>query len=111
MDFAGVVTEICRETSYKLNDFYNKSFLQGGITLSQANALFDEIQKIKSKELETQAALQGIDLDKDSGKKKQEDLVFGNPEDYKDLSEEQKQELTDKMMNKFKNLGKVPGLG
>ncbi len=119
MDFQGVITEIIRETSYKIDDFYLKSFLQGGITLRQANTLFTEIQKIKSEEFKVQAALQGVDIDKDkaissptASSTKSPSMIFGDPNEYNSLSKDEAQNLTEKMMGKHKHwAGEKKGLG
>lgn len=55
------------------------------------------------------AALQGVDLDKQVNKapknKKdlQDNVIFGDPEDYKKMSEEERNKLTNQLMVKFKD--------
>ena len=106
MDFQGVVTEILRETSYRLDDFYRKTYLDGGITMEQANGLYEEIQKVKENEYKLQASMHGIEM-KD-GPVTQSDVdsqkvpLFGDPEAYKDMSEQEKENLTQKMLGKHK---------
>ena len=110
MDFRGVVTEIIRETSYRLEHFYIRSYLDGGLTYSQVSGLYDELQKCKDREFKIQAALHGVDLSKDSnaeGKKEsteptQSAMLFGDPEEYSHLSQKEKEDLTEKMMKKHK---------
>jgi hypothetical protein len=98
--------------SYRLEDFYQKSFKQGGLTAGQINVLYGNYIKQINSEFKFQAALQGIDLDK-TGKStsrvtpKQSSTnalpLFGSPEDYAHLSEEERQEMTQKMMGKHKS--------
>jgi len=67
--------------------------------------LYDEIQKLKHTEFKMQAALQGVDLSKEENQKsstKKPSLVFGDPTAYDDLSDKDKQELTDSMLSKHK---------
>lgn len=46
------------------------------------------------------AALQGIDLDKE--KKKEKAVMFPHPDTFKDLSDEEKQKKTEEMMQTHK---------
>lgn len=110
MEFPTIVTEIIRETSYKLDDFYRKSYLQGGITLSQVGALFSEIQKAKELDLRFQASLHGVEIKDDlkpqntqSDSKEPVIPLFGNPEAYENMSAQDREDLTSKMMNKHRS--------
>lgn len=54
-----------------------------------------------------QAALHGIDLDKETGekqvkKKATDGFKFGDPDSYKDMSQEEREALTQQMMAKHK---------
>ena len=65
--------------------------------------MFEYAQKKEMDAYRFQAALQGVDFDK--GVKKPDiksDMLFGSPEDYEGMSEEEKQAATDKMLVKFK---------
>jgi len=77
--------------------------------------LFDEIQKLKHAEFRMQAALQGVDLSKEDKKQestpKQPSLVFGDPTAYDNLSDKDKQELTNKMLRKHKAWAKGSTVG
>ena len=109
MEFEAIVTEIIRETSYRLDDFYNKTYLKGGITLSQVGGLFSEIQKAKAVEYRFQASIHGVEIKDDVIPQKQSDSkepvipLFGNPEAYENLSEQEREELTTTMMNKHQS--------
>jgi hypothetical protein len=75
--------------------------------------LFSNLQKIKQDDFKLQALLVGVDLDKETKKRPtknsqtiQEDPdipIFGDPEKYKEYSEEEKQKITDQMMQKHKS--------
>jgi len=52
-----------------------------------------------------QAALSGVDIDKEEKKRKEkESMLFRDPADYENLSPEEREQLTQKMMGKFKGL-------
>lgn len=110
MEFSTIVTEIIRETSYRLNDFYFKSYRNGGPTLAQVGALYDEIQKAKDIEYRFQASIHGVELKDDlksqtsqSDSKEPVVPLFGNPEAYKNMSDQEKEDLTSQMINKHKS--------
>ena len=53
-----------------------------------------------------EAAIHGMDLDKDAKGKPKESISFmkfGDPEEYKKLSKKEREELTQKMMAKHQN--------
>lgn len=71
-------------------------------------ALFANIQKSKKDELIFQAEIHGAKIkdtnnhsDADSGNKNVP--FFSDPKEYKDLSEGEKEKMTEKMQNKHKN--------
>ncbi len=58
----------------------------------------DDLTKLK-----IQAALAGVDIEKETKKKKEENIfLFKAPEEYANYTEEEKKELTKKMMGKHK---------
>lgn len=78
--------------------------------------MFSNIQKIKYDDFKLKALLVGVDLDKEGRKNsprktiqetpdnlEQDIPIFGDPEKYKKLPEEEKQKITDQMMNKHKS--------
>lgn len=72
--------------------------------------LFECYQSKQNRDYEFHAALQGIDLNKGKPKKRKDIQsadpavpLFGDPEDYLELSEEQKENLTNKMLGKHKS--------
>ncbi len=111
MEFSAIVTEIIRETSYRLDDFYNKTYCKGGPTLSQVGALYDEIQKAKEVEFRFQATIHGVEIkddlkpptQKQSDSKEPVVPLFGNPEAYVNLTDQEKEDLTSKMLNKHRS--------
>ena len=82
------------------------SFKQGGLTQGQIEILYEGYQKRKLADLKIQASLKGINLDeklenntpKTKTEIKKETFVFGDPEDYKNLTDEEKHNLTEEMM-------------
>lgn len=122
--------------AYRLEDFYYKSFREGGITLQQAHILFQHCQKREKDRLRFQGLLHGFDIDKESeekpdkpknkkqtsrefrkkfdeAQKKQSLPIFRDPSEYNNLSKEEKDKLTNKMMAQhkgwakgFKNIGR-----
>jgi hypothetical protein len=102
--------------SYRLEDVYRKSFKDGGLTILQIHALFEDTQKRKLKDWRFQCRIHGINPDgkQPSAPTSQGDTpLFGDPSEYEHLSEEQKQALTEKMMGKHKALtgGKLTAIG
>ncbi len=67
--------------------------------------------------MEFAAGIHGIKIDNKKKtkagekKKKSAGLMFGSPEDYADMSKEEKQELTNKMLGKFKSWAGEKGYG
>jgi len=102
---------------YKLWDFYNKRYYQGGLHIFQVQLMFEHAMERKNNEYRFFAALQGIDLDKelkkkgqktqsqtlDDQQKKQNLPLFRDPEEYKDMSQEERERLTQEMMSQHKN--------
>lgn len=70
--------------------------------MGQVNTLFEELQKIKQEEFRIQAALQGVDLSKDTQSPSSDNMMFKDPSEYDDLSEEERENLTQEMMSKHK---------
>ena len=74
----------------------------------QVVTLYKNMKKIEYDKFKLMASLHGVTLNDSpqSGNSKftkdPEVPLFGNPDDYANLSEEQKNSLTEKMMNKHK---------
>lgn len=91
---------------YKLDDFFRKSWLQGGLTIAQTFYLFDRHQDEKYRDHRFLAAIQGINLDKElkktpsqtPTKEQQGNFIFGDPTEYEKLTEDERVVLTSKMM-------------
>lgn len=77
--------------------------------MDQAGALYEEIQKAKDIEFRFQAAINGAELKDDVGSVKEQSgckasvPLFGDPEAYNQMSDQEKDSLTGKMMNKHKS--------
>lgn len=102
VSFSQVVAEIVKETSYKIIDFYEKSYLEGGPTLDQVIFLYEEIQNLKTREVELQAALHGVKFKKPlSNSPAVVDPnvpVFRDPAEYEKMTPEQRERETQKLM-------------
>ena len=100
--------------NYTLHDMYNTRFLDGGPTYKQVIALFNHAQDDRKGYYIFMGAIHGVDILKEESKtntkrkhiekdKQQQVLVFGDPETYKNLSDNEKQQLTEEMMKSHKN--------
>lgn len=70
--------------------------------------LFEDYQERQMQERRFQAAIHGINLDKEMKKqtmKKKEgsSFMFGDPKEYEKMSEEEKEKKTEEMMGKHKS--------
>lgn len=97
-----------------MDDFFRKSFCEGGITIKQFRALYEELQDIKYDEFKAQARMHGAEFkdDKKSTSTKHVDPevpLFGDPSEYDHMSEEERENLTKKMMGKHKTFVKQKG--
>ncbi len=83
--------------------------MDGGLPRSQFETLYTELCSIQNKEYQFLAAIQGVDINegKEETVTKEENLakvpLFGDPEDYSKLSEEEQNDLSQKMMNRHKS--------
>jgi hypothetical protein len=98
-----------RETSYRLEHIFNKSFLEGGITMLQLEALYEHIQEIKHREFSIQAAFHGVSIPSLKGDKPNRQAVenpkvpmFRDPKEYETMSEKERVEETQRMMDLHK---------
>lgn len=101
---------------YKLADFFNKRYYQGGLHVFQVQLMFEHSMERKHNENRFLAGLQGIDLDKEMKKKghrtqseslddqqqKQDLPLFKDPDEYDNMSQEERDKLTQQMMGKHK---------
>jgi len=98
---------------YTIADFFEKHYYQGGLSYSQIQAMFEHCTKERYNDYRFFAGIQGIDLDKHTGKqssqasldeqqKKQSLPLFRDPSYYDDLSAEEREKLTQEMMNKHR---------
>ena len=100
--------------SYRLPDFFTKTFLQGGITRNQLMFLFDSADKERYEDHRFMAAIQGIDIEADSNSEKgstpgsvdinleKESFAFRDPKDYEHLSEGERALMTTDMLEHWK---------
>lgn len=85
-----------------------KSFREGGITIKQFNALFEQLQKIEYDKFKIQAKMQGIEFKDDKNGAGMTDVdpavpLFKDPSEYEGMTEEERESLTQKMMGKHKS--------
>lgn len=98
--------------SYRLEDFYRKSFLQGGITTNQLFFLFKSADTEKYDYYKFLGALQGIDIEettKDQGQnerlptsKEEEAFLFQDPAVYEVMTAEEREAKNKEMMEHWK---------
>jgi len=107
------VTAVCETYGYRLEHFYQRSFKQGGVTLSQLTVLFKHAQKREADRLKFQAALHGAKVDaapetKPDLAKEKKPFMFGDPDDYAKMPMDVRKKLTEKMMGAHKRWGQNP---
>ena len=112
-----------RFPQYNLNHFYSLSFLEGGLTLDQAHILFKHsMEREADKEYNRMkfiANLIGADTgdekksknNLEEAEKQQELPVFRDPNEYDNMSEEERKKLTEQMMSKHKKWVNNENLG
>ena len=57
--------------------------------------MFEDSEKREFNKMKFNAAIHGVDIDK---KKNKKDLIFPHPDEFKDLSDEEKQKITKTQM-------------
>ena len=105
---------------YRLEHFYSYSFREGGLTLQQAHILFlHSMERESEKEYQrmkfianimganiddSESKNQNKDVQQDLDKKeKEQDLpLFRDPSEYDEMSNEEREKLTNQMMSKHK---------
>jgi hypothetical protein len=95
---------------YRLEDFYRKSWREGGLTMLQMHTLFEYASEEELKHIKFKAALAGVNLDGDKkteGVKKQSEPktngpLFKHPDEYAKMTEEEKKRETERMQQYFK---------
>ena len=108
VSFESVVTTVCEVYGYKLADIYQKAYKEGGLTQDQIGVLFEDYQERLYNRMVFEASLQGVNLNEATGKKPEGKVKtkavpeFQSPEEYKNMSKEEREELTRQMMGKHK---------
>ena len=106
-----MVSFVCRNYAYKLYDIYQLSWRKGGLTRSQLSQLYDDGQKQLYDDLILQAKLHGATFEGEEGEQvatqqarpKQEPL-FPDVKQYAHLPEKERKEITEKLMNRHKQV-------
>ncbi|MFW6121407.1 MAG: hypothetical protein ACOC80_10990 [Petrotogales bacterium] len=103
------ITCVLERYGYRIEDVFYKSFKDGGLTLSQIYVLFEETEKRRLEEFKLLGKLLGAEFKDDGSKNTQKSEsenkgvpLFGDPKQYENMTQEQKEELTKNMMNKHK---------
>jgi len=116
-----VATVMRTYPTYRLEDFYRKSFIQGGLTLDQVVFLFESYDSSRYDDQRFMAAIHGIDMDaaEEDGVKPtaqqpvskalpksttnvEKPFLFRDPADYANMSEDERAAETRKMMGFWK---------
>ena len=94
--------------SVKMVDF-RSHYKEGGITFPQIEFMYESCVKDKLQDYKIIGSLHGVDISGEGksvpsnqlppGVDKAEHFVFGAPEDYEHLSEQERDDLTKKMMS------------
>lgn len=100
-----IATVLRNYPAYRIEHFYQKSFLEGGVTYNQTIFLFKSADDEKFRDYKFQAGIHGVDIDADaeggdkpkSKQTNEETFLFKDPADYEGLSDEEKQRETDAM--------------
>jgi len=108
---------------YSIRHFYELGYKEGGLAFEQLESLYDYAMKFENEDKKFQAKIHGIDVDKESKKgttnhhdnhshsATQENVkedqqsplpVFGDPSKYSNMSQEERDRLTERMMSKHK---------
>ena len=108
---------------YTLAHFYKLSYRDGGLTMGQIITLHEHSAKRKNEYYKFLAAINGIDLDKENGNGNgngngnnelnipNNDMTFRDPSDYEHMSDQEKEELTKKMMGGHMRAIQTSGFG
>lgn len=107
------MTAVCETYGYRLEHFYQRSFKEGGVTFGQLLTLYEHAQKREIERYKFQAMMHGAEPKDDpppmiSSEKKDSPFMFGDPDDYKNMSPEGQKDLTDKMLSAHKLWAKKP---
>lgn len=95
--------------AYRIEDFYRKSYLEGGVTYTQVIKLYEYQMRDQEDQWKFHAAIHGIDLDakpeetEESGSAakptQDKQFLFKDPATYEGMSEEERTKETQKMMS------------
>ena len=109
------VAELIFSTNYTGDHFYKYHSFQGGLTKKQFDFLYDAYQSKLAREYEFQAALHGTSLKggkKQSKKEPQSDNtkvpLFSDPEEYTNISPEEREKMTQAMLGKHRSWAANP---
>ena len=94
-------------------DIFQKRWRDGGLTFSQLTVLYDHLQKQRTEEFKIQAKLHGVQIKGEEESKfttkdgKEVPLtLFKDQSEYADMTEEEKQRETERMMKSHKIFAK-----
>jgi len=107
------VTAVCETYDYRLEQFYQRSFKEGGVTFGQLLVLFEHAQKREGDRYKFQAMLHGTKTEDApepvvQSEIKASSFMFGDPDEYKNMPPEEQKDLTEKMMAAHKRWADNP---
>ena len=109
------VAELIFSTNYTVDHFYKYHSFQGGLTKKQFDFLYDAYQSKLAREYEFQAALHGTSLKGGKKQRKKEPQsdntkvpLFSDPEEYTNISPEEREKMTQAMLGKHRSWAANP---
>lgn len=107
--------------TYRIEDFYVKSYKEGGLTYQQFLFLHKAADDALYSQNRFIAAIHGVDIEADDNKKSPErkskatgpvgvsggsaPMMFGDPDQYSHLSDQERKEQTQKMLKHWRPFG------
>jgi hypothetical protein len=98
---------------YSFSHFFERHYYQGGLSYYQIQAMYEHCTRQKYNDYRFFASLQGVDLEKyknkqssqtslDEQQRKQDLPLFRSEEEYDKMDPEEREKLTQEMMQKHK---------
>ena len=103
--------------AYRIEDFYIKTYREGGLTYQQFIFMHEMADEAEYDQNRFVAAIHGIDIEaeadntsplvSDSPRKSStpSSMLFRDPKEYSHLSDQERQELTEKMLGHWRPMG------
>jgi hypothetical protein len=98
-----------RYPQFTLDHIFRRGYREGGLTYLQVFFFYEDYQKERLNEFKALGSLLGAKFDDDKkidksspSQKEDQSFEFKDPGEYKNLSEDERSKLTEKMMNQHK---------